>query len=128
MIKEFNDYFPLSISIGDFMYKVDNEVKSALNETIDALKGVATFDEFNLSQDDVDDIKLIFEALVDDRCQSNCVNHSLNSYFGEKARFDVDAPYKTFEEFSQSPLLNRFWATYFRPPIGSRGKSIWDNR
>ena len=124
MVKEFNNYLKLSVSIGDFEYIVEDEVKSLLNNSINRMKSIASFSEVSLSQDDMDDIHLIFEALIDDRCQSNCVRASLDTYFGDKSRFESDAPYKTFDEFSQSPLLSRFWATYFRPPIGAGGNNI----
>lgn len=124
MVKEFNTYMKLSISIGDFEYIVEDNVKRALNNTILKLKDIADITETSLSEEDIDEIKLIFETIIDDRCTSSCSHYSLDTYFGDQSRFDVDAPYKNFSEFSQSPLLDQFWANFFRLPLGGKNAYV----
>ena len=109
----------MSLSIGDFEYKVENEVKKAFEKTINAVSAVANLKRINLTKDDYDDIVLIMEVLIDDKCTFSCTRPALDSYFGDKSRFESDAPYSTFDQLSQSPLLNQFWASYFRPMINA---------
>jgi hypothetical protein len=60
-------------------------------------------------------------------CQTFCLKDSFNEYFGQPNRFDVDAPYRDFESFFKSPILNGFWKDFLTPSNISNEKDACKN-
>lgn len=71
--------------------------------------------EYNMNQMELGQILMTFKQVVDNShiCMQACKKSSLNSYFGDAARFEEDAPVKTFETLFKSGLLSQFWRDDF---------------
>lgn len=91
----------------DFIYKLDPEVKSSLNDTIETLKklNLKTVDEFTYTLETFLLSAKLMGELGTSPCFFSCAKFDYDKYFNVSNRFDIDAPYHDLNELIVNPKL-----------------------
>ena len=108
-VKNFNDGFTLNFDEGSFIYKLDDEVSKAFDNTVKNLRKLKIdVIEFEIPQ-------VLFNEMFEEikemsyprynNCALKCLKSNFDNYLGNSNRFQHDTSYKSGEDINQSPLL-----------------------
>lgn len=132
-IDKFLEPFNFSARLNNLKYVLDPEVHAAFLESIDNFKKIGIdVIQINISTSFFNGIIIpMIEEMHLSRyynCGIPCYKMSLNRYFMDIERFNVDAPYHSFDELRNSKLLGSFFSNFLNysnvdDPIGDCNQS-----
>ncbi|CAF0999341.1 unnamed protein product [Brachionus calyciflorus] len=123
-ITNMEESFSLNSPLGIYSYQLDKEIKDKFNEFKENIAKIFDLKEVTLEERIYNKfIEIILPTFLSRvNCQNVCLKGELNEYFASKERFDLDAPYKSFNEFLFKKydsndlrfnyLLNEFWKVF----------------
>ena len=102
--------------VDKFNLVIDPILKDLINNSVKRMKSLGIqIQENNLTESQLKEFAAKFDDIIKkyDKCLRGCVAFNYNNYFGDKNRFESDAPIRNAKQFYQSDLLNKIWKSQF---------------
>lgn len=98
--------------VDKFNLIIDPLIKNLIQDSITRMKKLGIqIEEKTLSESQLKDFAAKFDDLIRkyNPCIIGCVAYYYNNYFGDKIRYESDAPIRNTKQFYQNDLLNSVW-------------------
>jgi Asp-tRNA(Asn)/Glu-tRNA(Gln) amidotransferase A subunit family amidase len=115
-----------TFSANGINYIMDDEVKKALNKTVEYYSSKPEKVEvlkFSLTADEINKLLARVGKLFRHACTTDCAVEAANHYLNDSHRFGIDSPYRSFEQFVASPLLSQTWSNVYKSLLNTSNQS-----
>ena len=108
--------FNISNDFGNFSYSIGSQVNTTIQQALKNLKAMQQ-DTVSIEMPLIEFKKFLRISveivIASSSVIGTCAQPSYDKYFQDKLRFEFDAPYHSFQNFIESPLLTNEWKSFF---------------
>lgn len=115
--KNFFQEIHINSVYGNYTYDLDDQIVDNLIKSIKNMRDLKIevveidLNSTQLTQMVLSIADLIFSAFS--QCIPLCFKYSIDKYFNDSIKFEVDSPYKSFDDLAESSLLSEYWIKNF---------------